>query len=84
MFESFTLSSLIIDILIVAFALFAVFVGFYLGTSIRRQEQRLINLTKVVEEHGKDIDALRKKYKVEVDRDLKDKIKYFFIKERNF
>lgn len=84
MFESFTLSSLIIDILVVAFALFAVFVGFYLGTSIRRQEQRLINLTKVVEEHGKDIDALRKKYKVEVDRNLKDKIKYFFIKERNF
>lgn len=84
MFESSTLPSLIIDILVVAFALFAVFIGFYLGTSIRRQEQRLINLTKVVEEHGKDIDALRRKYKVEVDRDLKDKIKYFFIKERNF
>ena len=84
MFESSTLSSLAIDIIVVAFALFAVFVGFYLGTSIRRQEQRLINLTKVVEEHGKDIDALRRKYKVEVDRDLKDKIKCFFIKERNF
>ena len=84
MFESSTLSSLAIDIIVVAFALFAVFVGFYLGTSIRRQEQRLINLTKVVEEHGKDIDALRRKYKVEVDRDLKDKIRHFFIKERNF
>lgn len=58
--------------------------GFYLGNSIRKQEQRLINLTKVVEKHGKDINALREKYKVEVDRDLKDKIKHFFIKERNF
>lgn len=84
MIDSCSLPSLIIDIVVVVFAVFMVFIGFYLGTSIRRQEHRLINLTKVVEEHGKDIEALRKKCKVEVDRDLKDKIKYFFIKERSF
>lgn len=84
MTDSCTLSSLIIDIVVVVFSLFMVFIGFYLGTSIRRQEQRLTNLTKVVEKHEKDIEALRKKYKVEVDRDLKDKIKSFFIKERSF
>lgn len=84
MFASCTFSSVAIDVLIVLLSAGMAFLGFYLGNSIRRQEQRLNNLTRVMDQYGKDINDLKDKYEVIIDRSIGDKIRNFFIKERKF
>lgn len=84
MFTSCTFSSIATDVFIVLLLLGMAFLGFYLGNSIRRQEQRLNNLTRVIDQYGKDINDLKDKYEVIIDGSIKDKIRNFFIKERKF
>lgn len=83
MFDSSVYISVVIDLLIVLVSTVICCVGFYLGHSIRRQENKIDNLVNKVGQHDRDIAELKMRFSAMSDTsdDWLRKIKKIFHRE---
>lgn len=82
MFDSSVSISVVIDLLIVLVSTIICCVGFYLGHSIRRQENKIDNLVGKVDQHDRDIAELKLRFGSMSDsNDWLCKIKKIFHRE---